>query len=86
VNSLPSQCVGKLSGLEKIGVDFEAVCTAENFALLPITMPHALAAAILTTDPRDPFDRLIAAQSLIEDLRVVTIDPAFRLFGCKTIW
>ncbi len=76
----------KLLGFEKIGVEFEGICAVQKFVTLSITVPHALVAANLTTDHRDPFDRLIAAQSLVEDLAVVTVDPAFRLFGCKTIW
>jgi PIN domain nuclease of toxin-antitoxin system len=76
----------KLPGFEKISVDFETICAAHNFVLLPITIPHALTAANLTTDRRDPFDRLIAAPSLVEDLTIVTFDPAFKPFGCKTIW
>jgi PIN domain nuclease of toxin-antitoxin system len=35
---------------------------------------------------RDPFDRLLAAQALIEDLTVITRDRAFADFGCKVVW
>jgi PIN domain nuclease of toxin-antitoxin system len=77
---------GKLPGFEKISAEFEEICTKQNFMFLPITVPHALAAANLMIEHRDPFDRLIAAQSFVEDLPLVTVDPAFKLFGCKTIW
>jgi len=35
---------------------------------------------------RDPFDRLIIAQSLIEDLPIVSIDTQFDEYGVKRIW
>jgi PIN domain nuclease of toxin-antitoxin system len=34
----------------------------------------------------DPFDRMMAAQALIENLTVVTRDPAFAGFGCGVRW
>ncbi len=77
---------GKLAGFEKISAEFEENCEQQNFVFLPITVPHAITAANLPVDHRDPFDRLIAAQSFIEELPLVTIDPAFKLFGTKTIW
>jgi PIN domain nuclease of toxin-antitoxin system len=43
-------------------------------------------AGLLTGEHRDPFDRLIAAQALIEGLTVITRDPAFTAFGCDVIW
>ena len=40
----------------------------------------------LPGEHRDPFDRLIAAQALIEDLTVVTRDREIAAFGCKVLW
>jgi len=34
----------------------------------------------------DPFDRILAAQALLEDMTVVTSDPAFAAFGVKVLW
>jgi PIN domain nuclease of toxin-antitoxin system len=34
----------------------------------------------------DPFDRLLAAQALVERLPLVTADSLFRQYGVKTIW
>jgi len=33
---------------------------------------------------RDPFDRLLIAQALVEDLTVVTTDPKFHAYGVRT--
>ena len=53
---------------------------------LPITSKHALCAGSFPSEHRDPFDRLLAAQSLLEGLPLVTADPAFSSFAIQTIW
>ena len=35
---------------------------------------------------RDPFDRLLAAQSIVEDVTVVTPDPAIAALGAAVVW
>ncbi len=77
---------GRLPSFQALEGRFEMLCAEQNFNLLAVEVPHALAAAKLPLAHRDPFDRLLAAQSLVDDLAIVTIDPAFKLFGCKTIW
>ncbi|MBN9562641.1 MAG: type II toxin-antitoxin system VapC family toxin [Alphaproteobacteria bacterium] len=57
-----------------------------RFAPLPITLPHALAAGRLDSIHKDPFDRMLIAQSRIENLSVVTIDPVFAAHGVSVIW
>lgn len=58
---------------------------AAGLAALPITSEHALVAGRLEWDHRDPFDRLLAAQALVEGLELLTVDPAFRaLPGLRT--
>ena len=49
----------------------------EGFAPLPITFDHAARAGELPMHHRDPFDRMLVAQSEIEGLTIVTHDPAF---------
>ena len=54
---------------------------------LPITSHHALTAGLLAWRHRDPFDRVIAAQSMIESLPLVTADAALSsLPGLRIVW
>jgi PIN domain nuclease of toxin-antitoxin system len=78
--------IGRLPVFEVFIWDFEEVCVEQGFELLPVSAAHALAAARLPFVHRDPFDRLLAAQAMVEDIPLVTVDPAFRHFTCKTVW
>ena len=54
---------------------------------LPVSEDHALLAGRLDWNHRDPFDRMLAAQAMVESLVIITGDPAFA--GCPgvpTLW
>jgi len=53
---------------------------------LPIDLAHVARAGLLPFHHRDPFDRLLAAQALEEDLAIVSADPVFRKYGVKRVW
>lgn len=53
---------------------------------LPIQLRHTARAGTLPFHHRDPFDRLLAAQALDEDLAIVSADPIFRKYGVKRVW
>jgi PIN domain nuclease of toxin-antitoxin system len=57
-----------------------------GFAWLPVEAEHAWAARELPFHHRDPFDRLLAAQALVERVPVVTRDGHFAAYGVKTRW
>ena len=59
---------------------------ANNFRLLEIRVPHLGRVQSLPGHHGDPFDRLLIAQALEEDLPVVSADPVFRKYGVKRIW
>lgn len=62
------------------------VLRQQRMADLPITLEHALDAGALPGPLRDPFDRLLIAQSLAEGLPVVTTDSVFAEYGVHVIW
>jgi PIN domain nuclease of toxin-antitoxin system len=59
---------------------------ANRFTPLGIEFRHITRVARLRFHHRDPFDRLLAAQALEEDIAVVSRDPIFRSYGVKRIW
>lgn len=78
--------LGRLGGVEPLLVDMAGWIRRAGFAELPIGISHALRAGSWVLDHRDPFDRMLAAQSVIEDVPLVTRDPAFEGFGIRTVW
>ena len=78
--------IGKFDDIGDPHVRFPALMAANQFTSLAVTEPHALAAGRLPGNHGDPFDRVIAAQALVEGLTVVTRDPQFAAFGCKVLW
>lgn len=61
---------------------------AQDFDVLPVSLEHALRVAALPAFPdhRDPFDRLLAAQALVDGVPVVTADANFERYGLRVIW
>jgi PIN domain nuclease of toxin-antitoxin system len=53
-----------------------------GFELLPLDLPHLLTLEQLPLHHRDPFDRLLVAQSISESLLLLSADSAFRAYGC----
>lgn len=78
--------LGKLPGAEKLERDFVESVQSAGYTLLPITAAHALRAGRLTSDHRDPFDRMIAAQALSEDIPILSIDAKLDSFGITRTW
>ncbi len=56
-----------------------------GFHPLAISVEHALAVRTLSRHHRDPFDRLLIAQAMAEDLRLVTADSAFAHYDVRLI-
>ncbi len=56
-----------------------------GFGWLPVDVEHAWAAGGLPPHHRDPFDRLIVAQALEEQIPVITRDPQFAAYGVRVI-
>ena len=56
-----------------------------GFDELPVYLRHGEALAKLPWHHRDPFDRMLAAQALVEGLTLVTRDPVFRRYKVRVI-
>jgi PIN domain nuclease of toxin-antitoxin system len=78
--------LGKL-GLAADAVSrFDELIAADGFEHLPVTYLHALKAAGYELEHRDPFDRMLAAQSALESAALITCDAAFEAFGSDVHW
>lgn len=58
----------------------------DGIRTMPIEDRHALRAARLPDHHRDPFDRMLVAQALIEGLPLVTGDSALRSYDVEIVW
>ena len=54
--------------------------------VLPIEFRHVLQTNNLDLHHRDPFDRMIIAQSITEDLTIISKDKNFSLYPIKLLW
>ncbi len=59
---------------------------ANGILILPITFDHVKRVEGLPLHHRDPFDRILIAQSLEEKLPVITSDPLFARYLVEVIW
>lgn len=57
-----------------------------GFSLLTVALEHVAGVAALPFHHRDPFDRLLAAQAIAEEVAVVSADPVFPRYGVARIW
>ena len=80
------QRLGKLSGVLPVGARFNELVLLDGFVHLPVNHQHAVMAGAYEVNHRDPFDRMLAAQSALERCPLVTLDPAFAQFGTHTLW
>ncbi len=80
------QRLGKLDDLPDLSGRFGELVAADGFSHLPVNYLHSLRAGGYSLAHRDPFDRMLAAQSELEFLPLVTLDPDFALFGTDTFW
>jgi PIN domain nuclease of toxin-antitoxin system len=60
--------------------------TENRISLLPIEFSHILELDQLPHHHRDPFDRLLIAQSRIESAPIVSRDEIFQNYDCQIIW
>lgn len=63
----------------------EEAASESGFLELPITFHHAHRTVGLPPHHRDPFDRMLVAQSEVEELTLVTRDPIFARYGLHIV-
>ncbi len=78
--------LGKLPLAQVLVEDFVPRVTAAGYVLLSISVEHALRAGRLPADHKDPFDRMLAAQAIHEDLPLLSSDEQLDVFGVRREW
>ena len=78
--------LGKLPGAVDLAGDVPAILVQQHFQSLAITVPHAQRAGGLPGPHRDPFDRMLIAQSQIESLPVISNDTIFDRYALQRLW
>ena len=57
-----------------------------NLTILPVTVEYGERQSTLPPHHKDPFDRLIIAQALVDGIPIVSVDAAFDYYGVTRIW
>lgn len=78
--------IGKLPEAGDVPTALPRYLRKARFIVLPVSLEHALTAGTLPGPHRDPFDRMLIAQTRLEGLSVVTVDPVFRDYAVAVVW
>jgi PIN domain nuclease of toxin-antitoxin system len=78
--------IGKLTLPRPVGDYLTSKLTANGVSVLPLTFDHVKRLELLPLHHRDPFDRILIAQSLEESLQLITADPQFEKYPVRLIW
>ena len=78
--------LGKLAVPSRLAENLDQMIAENGWQAMPLSMAQAQLAGRMPGTHKDPFDRMLAAQSIVEDAPLITNDPAFPAFGVKVIW
>jgi PIN domain nuclease of toxin-antitoxin system len=78
--------IGKLTLPDSFTTFIPSQLHLNDIEILPIALLYLEKVSTLPFHHKDPFDRLIIAQSLIENLSVASSDAAFDSYGIERIW
>ena len=78
--------IGKLPGIAAVIADLDRVVADQGFIGLPINLRHGQVAGTLPGPHRDPFDRMLIAQAMLENLVLVSNEQAFDVYGVGRLW
>ncbi len=78
--------IGRLPGVASIATDLAGVLTAQGFVGLPICFRHGQAAGALPGPHKDPVDRMLIAQAMLDDMALVSNEQQFDAYGVRRLW
>ncbi|MBC8170147.1 MAG: type II toxin-antitoxin system VapC family toxin [Anaerolineae bacterium] len=77
---------GKLKLEQPFQVFIDQQLAINNFSILNIAIPHITTVASLPFHHRDPFDRMMVAQALVEQIPIISRDAALDAYGITRLW
>jgi PIN domain nuclease of toxin-antitoxin system len=77
---------GRLPGIDAVMRDLAGAISSQGFVPLPITLRHGETAGRLPGPHRDPFDRMLMAQAMLEDLLLISNETPFDAYGVRRLW
>lgn len=78
--------LGKLPGVAAIVADLDAAIVDQSFIGLPISVRHGQVGGALPGPHRDPFDRMLIAQAIVDNLVLVSNEQSFDAYGVGRLW
>jgi len=78
--------IGKLPGVAAIVADIDRIILDQGFIGLPVSIRHGQTAGALPGPHRDPFDRMLIAQAMLEQLVLVSNEQPFDVYGVTRLW
>ena len=78
--------LGRLGGAAEVAARIGGALASQGFVVLPVTISHAQRAGGLRGPLRDPFDRMLIAQSQLEDLPLISVERIFDRYGVTRLW
>jgi PIN domain nuclease of toxin-antitoxin system len=78
--------LGKMPEAAQLVGQFFSFMVQCDFRALPVTVEHGHRAGLLPGAHKDPFDRMLDAQAIIENMDLVTADPAMLRLGASVVW
>jgi len=78
--------LGKLPEADLVALDVTSTIESQQFTPLAVSVRHGQAAGALPGSHRDPFDRMLVAQAMLDDLTLVSNERAFDVYGVNRLW
>ena len=80
--------IGKIHLTESYDEMLQHAILDNGFTILPIEIRHVVQVSSLPFPPahKDPFDRLLVAQALVENIPVVSADSVLDAYGIQRLW
>ena len=78
--------LGKLTLRDDLELMLKIQQEQNNISLISVTLPHILELKNLPLHHKDPFDRMLIAQSKVENATLISRDSVFKSYQCSLIW